>query len=99
MGNWTPDEDKIIKEYYPSETLNQLKNRLSGRSIEEIAARASKLRIRKKNAAFTVAEDNLLRQYCNTDRAKLESIMPDRSKDDIAHRALVLGILRKGNKQ
>lgn len=58
--NWTREEQRILKQNYPSETNEKLKELLPDKTEYAIRNRVGKLKLKKKNRFWTPAEKKFL---------------------------------------
>ena len=89
-NNWTPDEDLIIKKYYPeigSETIKYLVNRTKSAIVQ----RAVYLNVKFENF-WTEEEKELLKKYYPTLGTECVKYFKNRDKISIANQAHYLNI-------
>lgn len=91
---WTPEEDAIIKKYFPYRQISYWMGRLPNRTEKAIWARGWFLC--QDETKWTPKEDEIIREwYPQKDGMKMcMKLLPKRSKEMIRARALVLGVKR-----
>lgn len=96
--HWTPNEDRIILNYYPAEGKRVI-DRLPGRTVASCQLRAYMLGIGTRpghfpGAQWTKEEDAILKEFYPLDGQAVVQKLPWRSVNAIATRARSLGVKR-----
>lgn len=91
---WTPKEDKILVENYPTLSHAELSRLLPARSAAAISQRARRLGIKTRvQPRWTSEEDNIVRNgYGKYTCEQMVVFLPGRSKEAIEQRSRLLGI-------
>jgi predicted DNA-binding protein YlxM (UPF0122 family) len=93
--NFTPEEDAIIRELYPTGTEEEILAKLPGRTWKSIASRASRLGV-KRHDHWTSEEDAILTEnYSTVSDEELLNLLPGRSLHSIRSRANKLGLKKE----
>lgn len=103
--SWTPEEEAILRRYYPSEGPNMY-HRLPGRTRAACAGRAATIgvayrcTVRGGHPVWTAEEDAILRAYYPAEGPAVFKRLPGRTYNACAQRAGKLGcILRTGGRR
>ena len=96
---WSPEEDRIIREYYPQEG-KKVAQRLSGRTETACMLRASLLgvSIGKTAKKWTTEEDDILREYYAQEDKAVAKRLPGRTENACGARARFLGFTKSAGK-
>lgn len=93
---WTEDENKILREYYPVEG-SKVADRLEERTKEAIKTQAKKLGLRINSDLWAEEEIEILRKYYPIEGMKVRNRLKDRTRYAISTRASVLGLKKINN--
>lgn len=98
-NSWSESEVAVLKEHYPSSTLETICSYLPNRTPASIKQKASKLGLSRKEApggTWSSVEIRQLRKYYPTAPwSRIMKALPRRSKDSIRVKAHSLGISRR----
>lgn len=96
IHKWTPEEDAVLKKYYPSEGT-KVSHRISGRTAQACRSRASYLGISfsEGHKPWTKKEDRILRNYYETEGSKVNKRLPGRSSRACISRAKILQLSQR----
>lgn len=97
---WTEEEERILREYYPSESLQKIAEMLPHRSIAAIRRKAVKMRVYKYNVrAWSDSElDILIKNYSKMKVKHIMELLPGRSATNIYNKAQQLCLSAYNNK-
>lgn len=88
---YTPEEDEIIKQYYPIEGIKCL-SRLPGRTKGSLYDRVLTLGVNYNSIKYTPEEDAIIKQYYILEGRNIMKRLPNRVWKNIKQRAHRLGI-------
>ena len=97
---WTKEEERILRDYYPSHSLQQVAEMLPNRSIAAIRRKAVNMRVRKYNCrAWSDSElDILIKNYSKMKVKHIMELLPGRSATNIYNKAQQLCLSAYNNK-
>lgn len=93
---WTEDENKILREYYPVEGTKVV-DRIEGRTKEAIKTQANKLGLRINSNLWTEEEIEILRKYYPIEGMKVKNRLKDRTRYAISTMASDLKLKKINN--
>ena len=83
---WTPEENSIVKEHYPTMKNEELMKQLPNRTWKAIRLKALRLGITKR-PSWTTYEDSILEEwFCEIPHTELLGKLPDRGYDAVVTR-------------
>lgn len=93
-GAWLPEEDAILKSFYPAEG-SLCAERLAGRTRFAVIARARTLGVRRNRSIWGREEDDIiLKNYKDGGPDLCEKLLSGKTKVQIMQRAAALGVKR-----
>lgn len=94
---WTPEEDDIIKKYYPAEGIKCI-SRIPGRTEQGLNQRACFLKVCRQRF-WKKEDDDIVRRYYPTEGSSCASRLVGRSNNSVMQRAKKLGLAYEGRKR
>ena len=88
---YTPEEDEIIKKYYPTEGVKCL-SRLPGRTKGSLYDRAITLGVIYNSTKYTPEEDEIIKKYYILEGETIMQRLPNRTWRNVIQRAYKLGV-------
>ena len=93
--HWSPEEDEIIRKYYPDGGIKKCAEYLPQRSNKSIKSRSQELQIKLNNFHWSQEEDEIIRKYYPNGGWKgCEKYLINKTEKTIQRRAYRLGVKR-----
>lgn len=94
--HWTPEEDEIIRKFYPLEG-GKCSKRLPGHPLNSVRGRAHVLGVYKNGYGamiqWTEEEDEIVRKYYEAEGLACLKRLPGRTRSALSHRAGMMGLI------